>query len=217
MIDKVTTIDNAHLYCVYTMLYVNDLACNSVKQIKSYITQCDKEAKKIFGALEKRCNRYLRAIDKICGSGNIFYADYNGEIDDMVSADIENLTQAIRNAYNGEESENVEYFTKVEIARTFVELSISVIDDLLDALKDKELKTGNIKGYKLLEIRGIIDNFAKWVYRKAKTNIDLNEDKDAISALDAVTKSLCDYKNFIKAYEYAVEMEKQDSSKKVNN
>lgn len=207
-----TTIDNAHLYCIYTMLYVNDMACNYTNIIKECIPQEDKEAKKIFGALEKRCNRYLRAINEICESGEVFYADYNSEIDDLISEDIEKYKNEIKVAYSKEEQPNIEYFTRIEMARTFIELSIVVIDDLISALKEKELPQGNMKSYKLLELKSIINDFAKWAYRKVKDEIDFNEISGVTNALDSLTKKLCDYKNFEKAYEYAVAMEKKDNS-----
>ena len=212
-----TTIDNAHLYSVYTMLYSNDLACNYIKQIKELIPSEDKEAKRIFGALEKRYKRYFRTIDKLCGKGLMFYADYNGEIDDIIDESKEIYIQAVKDAYNAKDAVNSEYYTRIEIARSFLDLSISTIDSICDDLSKNGKECSNLKTYRLLDMQNIMKNFAKWAYRKIDFDIDFNEMESVTSSFDKFADILFDYRSFEKAYETAVRYEKENKNNSSNS
>ena len=39
------------IYVMYTMFYVNDMACNCIFDLEPYVKEKDKETKKIYGAL----------------------------------------------------------------------------------------------------------------------------------------------------------------------
>lgn len=206
-------IDNAYLYSVYTMLYANDLACNYIKVIKGLIPETDKEAKKIYGALMKRVKNYFKAIATISDSGIYFLADFLAEIDDIVEADIENYKKALNDAFKGEETANIEYFTAVEMGRSFADLSVMTIQDICNSLAERKIDIGGISYWKLLEVQKIVNNFAKWVYRKAIVKIDLNECKGVVESFDKLRNTLCDYKNFEKAYESAIRFENERKDK----
>lgn len=80
---------------IYNILYVNDLACACVIDMKDKVKTQDKETQKIYSALLKRQWNYEREITKIIGEQIGFCADVNAEMDDSVQTKLCDLYDAI--------------------------------------------------------------------------------------------------------------------------
>ena len=92
--------DNILKYTTYTILYVNDLACNCIKDLMPFIAHKDKETQKIYGALLKRATNYLRFVRSVIKEeSNNFLADYNSVMDDINDESVVLFKEAIINAY----------------------------------------------------------------------------------------------------------------------
>lgn len=196
--------DNIVIYAVYSMLFVNDMACNCIKDIEPFMKDKDKETVKIYGALKKRAIKYLRQMGDICGEGMSFVAEYCSYIDEFNEENLSNLRNAIKNEYDKAGVKDSDYLAHVEIARSMVEYSISLIDSLCKKMNEQKIDSRGLGWYRLTDVGRVMKNFTTWAYRHIDVEVNFNSNKELVSFFDRLNKEICSYKTFTEAYEYAI-------------
>lgn len=188
---KYKTIDGSFALriAIYNILYVNDLACACVIDMKDKVKTQDKETQKIYGALLKRQWNYEREITKIIGEQIGFCADVNAEMDDSVQTKLCDLYDAIYSYLQDNGVENYGFIAYAELAYTIIGYSIMSIDKRIEECRKYNKEVVNLQRYKLLGMRDVSKNLCNWVERKCK-GINLNDSKEIIEAYRELDKVL---------------------------
>lgn len=213
MIDS-KQIAKTKLFAFHSCLYANDVAYNAIKSLKRYVTNKDKETKKIYRALENRIEAYNACIMKLVEGFEYFYADYNSQMDDINDENVYQLTTEIENIYKKAGIEDYEFLAQTETARSMVMLSIHVVDRMNKKLMQYGIEIPTLKYYSIQEIGRVMENFSKWVNRKNPECVKVGEDKVVINIFAKIGEALVSHKNFETAWYYA---DGQDRNKKMLN
>lgn len=202
------------LYATYTILYLNDTACNCIKELQQYVDGMDKESKKIYGALSKRANKYFEALGNIVDNSIDYLADYCSEMDDLCYSPMLNFKNALYDAYKEHNIDNSEYYTQVETMRSMVELAIVASKKVIASVYTKVPKAKWLNNYIINEIGRVANNFADWSYRKVPKDlhINLNDDCCVMKHFREMSEIMVDFKSFHKAYTKAIEYEQKRKS-----
>ena len=203
--------DNILKYATYTILYVNDLACNCIKDLKPFIAHKDKETQKIYGALLKRATNYLRFVRGVIKEeSNNFLADYNSVMDDINDESVVLFKEAIINAYKQGNISEYEFLGNVEVARSMFYLSIATLDCLISKLSSSAINSFCLNTYSLKPYSYIMDNFVKWCYRFAEKemscDLDISKDEEVMKHFVKINENLLNYESFDKCYSEALKL-----------
>lgn len=201
---------NVKLFAFHSCLYANDISYFAIKGLKSYIKDKDKETRKIYGALEKRAETYYSSIMTMLKDYEYFFADYNSEMDSINDDNIAILTSKIEEIYNNAGVEDSTFLAKTEVARSIVMLSVHLINSMQRKLREVHIEIPTLKYFSLQEVSNVIENFSKWVNRRNPAIVDVGKNEEIISIFNAIGETLGSYKNFEKAWYYAV---KQDNTR----
>ena len=190
------------LYSIYTILYINDTACFSIQQIGPKVKEKDKESQKIYGALIKRGNGYLRNVSNLLSVNLDEFCDYCAIMDDIVDDHYYNFKDSVKKAYKEAGIDDYEYCSEVEIVRSIVELSVETNKKIIEDVSKHVKEAKHLDGYLMTDLMRVANNFADWSYRKVPKDIkvDLKEGSDVINKLQELSKFLIDYSSFEKAY-----------------
>ena len=183
--------ENIIKIAIYNILYVNDIACSCIVDLKDMAKKQDKETQKIVGALVKRQELYESKIREILGEMINSFAVYNDNMDEYVSIKIENFRNAILQFLKQHCVENAEFITASEIARTMIGYSIISIENRIRECCKYNKDIVNLRQYKLSEFERIANNLCDWVSRKCK-NLNLNESVDILNRYKELDKTLTD-------------------------
>lgn len=202
--------NNAYIYALYTMLYVNDLACNSVYDVRQFTIGKDKETIKIYGALKKRVDNYFSHLRKtIKIEGLYFLSDYNEVIDEAVDKHIEMLRTTIRGCLRKHDIKDDGLISNTIIAHIFVEFAITSVKTLSIEMQKEDARMKGMNAWVLNEVQRVCRNFYFWVCRKIEDDV-LKEMNNLVQPItDLISNSICNYITFEKAYEKAVFSEKE--------
>lgn len=203
--------NNAYIYALYTMLYVNDLACNSVYDVRQFTIGKDKETIKIYGALKKRVDNYFSHLRKtIKIEGLYFLSDYNEVIDEAVDKHIEMLRTTIRGCLRKHDIKDDGLISNTIIAHIFVEFAITSVKTLSIEMQKEDARMKGMNAWVLNEVQRVCRNFYFWVCRKVEDDV-LKEMNNLVQPIaDLISNSICNYMTFEKAYEKAVLSEKEN-------
>lgn len=184
---------------IYNILYVNDLACACVIDMKDKVKTQDKETRKIYSALLKRQWNYEREMVKILGDQIDFCADVNAEMDETVQIKLCNLYDAIYDYLQSNGVENYGFIAYAELAYTIIGYSILSIDKRIEECRKYNKDVVNLQAYKLLGMRDVSRNLCNWLGRKCKgLNLnDCQEIKTAYQELDKVLTNISVIENAI--------------------
>lgn len=198
---KYKTIDGSFALriAIYNILYVNDLACACVIDMKDKVKTQDKETQKIYSALLKRQWNYEREITKIIGEQIGFCADVNAEMDDAVQHKVFSLYVAIYDYLKANNVDNCSFIAHAELAYTIIGYSIMSIDKRIEECRKYNKDVVNLQTYKLLGMRDVARNLCNWLGRKCNgLNLnDCQEIKDAYHELDKVLTNISVIENAI--------------------
>jgi hypothetical protein len=188
-----------NLYSIYTTLYVNDVACNWVKETEPYIDKNDKEAHKIYLALRKRAMSYFRYINKSLKTTIDMLAEYNEGADLTSEDDIHKLCNSIALIYkkNGIDED----FAKIETMRILIEVATNTSRESFRILK---IDTMWDCYQQLKDMTRVVNNLWTWMARNKKSNsdkpLDIFEYKSVNKRFDKVTEDIFNKENFIRIY-----------------
>lgn len=191
---KYKTIDGSFALriAIYNILYVNDLACACVIDMKDKVKTQDKETQKIYNALLKRQWNYEREMTRIIGEQIGFCADVNAEMDDSVQDKLLSLYGAIYDYLKANNVDNFTFIAHAELAYTIIGYSILSIDKRIEECRKYNKNVVNLQTYKLLGMRDVARNLCNWLGRKCNgLNLnDCQEIKDAYHELDKVLTNI---------------------------
>lgn len=171
------------LMAVYQTMYLNELVCCCVHDVKPSISKMDKETQKIFKAALKRVQAYEKEMIKIAGPTSNVYVDYNDIMDDTIQPLLDKYRDAVYSHFNS--IKNVEYpyiCSLIELCRSMTKFSIMEISNRIrDCLKYDE-DSVSLRRYKQTDLLGILDNLTKWIFRKVEEDINLNDSSECVEA-----------------------------------
>lgn len=196
------------LYTMYTILYLNDTACFAIQQLSKDVASMDKESKKIYAALIKRCKAYDHRMQEIIDSSMDSFCSYCTEMDEICDSAYFEFKNALRNAYQDVGIEDYEQMSKIEIMRSMVEVSVVAGKRVIDNVRWKIEHADKLSVYILEDMLRVANNFSNWAYRKVPKDIklDFNENSDVMQKFSQLSQCLIDYNSFSKAYKNALEM-----------
>lgn len=203
------------LYATYNILYVNDIACNLVKELSYEISEQDKETRKIFGALLKRANAYFIKVNKIIGEKIDYFADYCGEMDDICDPFIDKFRNSLYETYKSYNIGNEKWYAKVETMRSMCELAVHSNKHLIERISLTYPRAKWLSYYCIEEVFKVANNLTHWVYRKVpqSVSINFNKDSDVMVAFREMNTALMEYDNFDLCYRKAIEYELERKNK----
>ena len=195
---------NVVLYCVYSILYANDLSCNLIKDLDKFVKNKDKETRKIYGALIKRVNNYKRMLYEILGDSIGFFADYNENMDNINDENLTKFRDSIINFYKEQGFDDYEFLGYLEAAHTSLVFSNNVRNVVLDVAKQHEVDVKRLYIYNLFELKKVMDDLSHWCYRHVRKTlveeINLFQDKGILENFAQMNENLLNYDNFEKCY-----------------
>lgn len=195
---------NVVLYCVYSILYANDLSCNMIQDLEKFIKGKDKETKKIYGALIKRVRKYKGMLYEIMGDAVGFFADYNENMDDINDENLTKFRKSIINFYKEQGFDDYEFLGYLEAAHTSLVFSNNVRNVVLDVAKQHEVDVKRLYIYNLLELKKVMDDLSHWCYRHVRKTlveeINLFQDKGILENFAQMNENLLNYDNFENCY-----------------
>lgn len=188
---KVRPIDGNYIVTtsIYNIMYVNDLACACVIQMKDFIKNQDKETQKIFGALEKRQRAYEHLISKIIETNIEFLSEYNSCMDESVLPKLEDFINEIKLDLDSIGVENSYFVALAEIARTIVGYSVKNVENRVKECLKYKKDSVHLRQYKMSDMLRVAENFSNWVSRKCG-KLDLNKCENVMKAYRDLDKTL---------------------------
>lgn len=201
--------ENLLLYATYNVLYINDEACNLIKELSADIQDADKETKKIYGALHKRAVQYFDLLSLVVGDKMIYFADFCVEMDDICDPLIEDFIDVVEEEYKKLNMGNERFLAKLEAMRTLCAVAVEANYKFTETMIKTIPQANILNMYSISEILKIADNLIKWVYRKVPKDVfvDLNKNERIINAYRKMSSELISVDNFRKSYSKAVEYE----------
>lgn len=188
---KVRPIDGNYIVTtsIYNIMYVNDLACACIIQMKDFIKNQDKETQKIFGALEKRQRAYEHLISKIIETNIEFLSEYNSCMDESVQPKLEDFINEMKLALDSIGVENSYFVALAEIARTIVGYSVKNVENRVKECLKYKKDSVHLRQYKMLDMLRVAENLSNWVSRKCG-KLDLNKCENVMKAYRDLDKTL---------------------------
>lgn len=178
------------LMAVYQTMYLNELVCLCVHDIKPSISKIDKESQKIYKAALRRVREYESWMANIMSDSGNVYTDFNDIMDDTVRPLVDEFRNELYDLLDEEINvENPYVCTLVELARTVTRFSITEIANRVkDTLKyDKSVVS--LYTYQQKELMTILDNLTNWLFRKVK-DINFNDYPNVVNAWLDVEKAI---------------------------
>ena len=203
--------DNAVLFATYVTLYVNDIACNAIREIKPFVGGKDKETIKIWGALSRRVECYFNSVRKnVKLNGSYFLSNINEVFDGYADEPMNMLTSTIKGCLRKYNVEDDGIIIKTIISHILTEFAVSTTETLCDGLKKGNIPYKGLLPWQLKEVRRVTRNFYFWVCRKVDDDM-IAEMKRLVETITPIlTSAICQYEHFERAYEYAIKEEKRE-------
>lgn len=178
------------LTAVYQTMYLNELVCCCVHDIKPSLDKMDKETQKIYKAAWRRVRDYEKYMQKLMTTSGNVYVDFNDTMDYTVQPFLEKFKDELYNCLDAHSNAEFPYVcTLVEVARTVTRFSITEIANRVkDTLKYDESAV-SLYTYQQKELMTILDNLVKWVFRKVE-DINFNDYPNVVNAWVDVEKAI---------------------------
>lgn len=184
--------------CTYNMIYVNDLACQCILELRGHCPKEDKEALKKIYALGKRVREHDSLMAKIVDDKIDFLADFNLYMDEHIQPKVESFREAISHFLMRKNVGTYEFISYVETARTMIEYSIKIIDKRIANLRKFVPDISIMKNYRLMDIQRVIEDLSNWASRKVQ-GINLNDSPEILNSFSNVNEALTDANIIVKA------------------
>lgn len=201
-----------YLYAMYIVLYTNDLALFSIKNLRSDIKEKDSETKKIFGALNKRVWNYDNEVRRLMPENDkLFIADYGTKMDEYFDKDVEGLRRSAEWIFRCNGYTDCYFCSKIELSFAMTRLSVSIANAYIDGLKRNYVDMHILEKYRLDEVMRIMDNLYDWVMllQHKKKVLNLSKYKSISKYYERIKMNTVNKEIFREAYSYAVEEEKK--------
>lgn len=171
------------LTAVYQTMYLNELVCLCVHDIKPSIAKIDKESQKIYKAALRRVREYESWMANIMSTSGNVYSDFNDIMDDSIRPLVDEFRNELYDFFDEEKNvENPYVCTLVELARMTTKLSITEIGNRIRDTLKYDKSAVSLHTYEQHELLTILSNLSKWLFRKQKEDINLNESTYLVNA-----------------------------------
>lgn len=171
------------LTAVYQTMYLNELVCLCVHDIKPSISKIDKESQKIYKAALRRVREYESWMAKITSKSGNVYADFNDIMDETIRPLVDECRNEMYDFLNEEKGvENSYVCTLVELAKQITKFSITEISNRIQDTLKYDKSAVSLHTYEQKELLTILGNLSKWLFRKEKEDINLNESTHLVNA-----------------------------------
>lgn len=204
------TNDNAVIYATYVTLYVNDIACNAVKEIEPRLNRKDKKALKRWRELNTHISHYFinyRNIVKL--QGLYFLSNYNEIIDECADKPLTQIDTAIKYCLKRHGIKDDGLIHKTMAAHILVEFAVTTVDSLCETLQKNDLPYKPLLSWRLLKTQ----QATRELYFRVLRDIDNEVLKEISSMIEPIismlTGAVAHYENFERAYEYAIKEEEK--------
>lgn len=178
------------LTAVYQTMYLNELVCCCVHDMKPSMLKMDKETQKIYKAAYRRVREYESWMANIMSTSGNVYVDFNDTMDYTVQPLLEKFKDELYDCLDLHSNAEYPYLcTLVETAHTVTRFSITEIANRVkDTLKYDESAV-SLHTYQQKELMTILDNLTKWVFRKVN-DINFNDYPNVVNAWVNVEKAI---------------------------
>lgn len=171
------------LIAVYQTMYLNELVCLCVHDIKPSISKIDKESQKIYKAALRRVREYESWMAKITSTSGNVYADFNDIMDETIRPLVDECRNEMYDFIDEEKGvENPYVCTLVELAKQITKFSITEISNRIQDTLKYDKSAVSLHTYEQKELLTILENLSKWLFRKQKEDINLNESTYLVNA-----------------------------------
>lgn len=193
--------ENLLRFVTFSVTYFNDALCNEIKFLQPYAKGKDKETIKIYGALLKRANDYLKTISKKIGDEIGNYSEYCSVMDELCDEKIKQLRNAIKQLLDERCIQDSEFIARVECIRMLADSNVFCTKALIEKSSTLNKETKKLSPYILEDVKRIARNLMSWVciYYKLPKDIDANTNNIS-EILDDVEQTFVGYKNFTEAF-----------------
>lgn len=176
---------------IYSILYVNDLACYTVCNLFDHVKEQDKETQKIYGALLKRYKKYDHYLLELLNDQIYDMAEYTSDMEENVMPKLNDFIQAMTDAIKSINVDNYSFIALVEVMRVMLEYSVMNVENMVKACLKYQKDVVYLRQYKLTEMKAIAENLSEWCSRKCN-GFDLNKCDNVVNAYESLDKILTD-------------------------
>lgn len=178
------------LTAVYQTMYLNELVCCCVHDMKPSMSKMDKETQKIYKAAYRRVREYEKYMANLMSTSGNVYVDFNDTMDYTVQPFLERFKDELYDCVNSHSNAEFPYVcTLVETARTVTRFSITEIANRVKDTLKYDKSAVSLYTYQQKELMTILDNLAKWVFRKVN-DINFNDYPNVVNAWVDVKKEI---------------------------
>lgn len=204
------TNDNAVIYATYVTLYVNDIACNAIKEIEPRLNRKDKKSLKRWRELDKHVSQYFINYRKIVKmQGLYFLSNYNEIIDECADKPLTQIDTAIKYCLKRHNIKDDGLIHKTMAAHILVEFAVTTVESLCETLQKNDLPYKPLLSWRLLKTQ----QATRELYFRVLRDIDNEVLKEISSMIEPIismlTGAVAHYENFERAYEYAIKEEEK--------
>lgn len=202
--------DNAVLFATYISLYVNDIACNAVRDIEKYVNRKDKKALKRWRELDKEVSQYFTHFRKtVKMEGLYFVSNFNEVLDECADKPITQLETAIKYCLRRHNIKDDGLAIKTLLAHILTEFAVTTVQSFCEKLESEQIPFMGLKGWCISKIQMATREFYFRALREINNDI-LKEISNMITPIiSLLTKEIAKYENFERAYEYAIKEEEK--------
>lgn len=178
------------LTAVYQTMYLNELVCCCVHDMKPSMLKMDKETQKIYKAAYRRVRDYEKYMQKLMTTSGNVYVDFNDTMDCTVQPFLEKFKDELYDCINSHSNAEFPYIcTLVEVARTVTRFSITEIANRVKDILKYDESAVSLYTYQQKDLMTILDNLTKWVFRKVE-DINFNDYPNVVNAWADVDKAI---------------------------
>ena len=202
--------DNAVLFATYISLYVNDIACNAVRDIEKYVNRKDKKALKRWRELDKEVSHYFTHFRKtVKMEGLYFVSNFNEVLDECADKPITQLETAIKYCLRRHNLKDDGLAIKTLLAHILTEFAVTTVQSFCEKLESEQIPFRGLKGWCISKIQMATRGFYFRALREIN-NVVLKEISNIITPIiSLLTAEIAKYENFERAYEYAIKEEEK--------
>lgn len=202
--------DNAVLFATYISLYVNDIACNAVRDIEKYVNRKDKKALKRWRELNDCVTYYFTHFRKTVKiSGLYFVANFNEVLDECADQPITQLETAVKYCLRRHGIKDDGLLAKTILAHILTEFAVTTVNSFCEKLEAENIPFRGLKGWCIKKVQMATREFYFRALREIP-NVVLKEMSDMITPIiSLLTSQIAKYENFERAYEYAIKEEEK--------
>ena len=204
-------------YCLYLLMYVNDMACTKCRFLGTELKKLTFRTKRpevLHNALMKRVKAYMDMIDSSELDQNAL-ANLFSEMDLFMDNAVGDFEREMTNALKDHNVPNYEVLAKCETTRAVCDYAVCMGHRIVESLNEAHGRGFLLKPFILQEMLNVMNDICSYVYASAHIGgaINLNEIPALTKAFNKLNKTFISPDNFAKALANAEKENKEDGNK----